>query len=251
MTDPRNAGLSDLGQRMQAMSDPAPDPQVGPHLAPRPEIRPEPRFDPRQRNPWDQYHGAPLPIGPAATGSRPLPTPPAPPAQIAAPEPSPAQSLVAPQPAQPQPTLPAPDDSAALASGLLRSALPFFQKLLDGGFANMFGSLTTQQPQHSAPPAVRVDLAPVERGLAEVSASNRELRNLVQEQAVALKRAEDQLERVREATDRNTLEQQELVEDIRSTGNRVSNLAVIGLVLLVVLLGLNIYFLVQFQHILR
>ena len=73
----------------------------------------------------------------------------------------------------------------------------------------------------------------------------------MQEQLTSLKRVEDQLERVREATDRNTLEQQELVEDLRSVGSRVSTFAVIGLVLLAASLGLNIYFLIQLQHILR
>jgi len=106
------------------------------------------------------------------------------------------------------------------------------------------------QPAHQPPP-VQVNLEPVERGLAEVRNSNRELRIQVQEQGTSLKRVEDQLERVREATDRNTLEQQELVEDLRSVGNRISTFVIIGIVLLLVVLGVNIYFVVQLQHILR
>jgi len=94
-------------------------------------------------------------------------------------------------------------------------------------------------------------MEPVERGLAELRASQRELRTQVQDQVTTMKRVEDQLERVREATDRNTLEQQELVEDLRSVGNRISNFAIIGLVLLALSVGLNIYFLIQLQHILR
>jgi hypothetical protein len=66
-----------------------------------------------------------------------------------------------------------------------------------------------------------------------------------------LKKVEDQLDRVREATDRNTLEQQELVEDLRSVGNRVNVFAIVGVVLLAVSLVLNIFLVVQLQHILR
>jgi t-SNARE complex subunit (syntaxin) len=91
----------------------------------------------------------------------------------------------------------------------------------------------------------------VERGLAEVRNSNRELRTQVQEQGTTLKRVEDQLDRVREATDRNTLEQQELVEDLRAVGNRISTFAIIGVVLLLVSLALNGYLIFQLQHILR
>jgi len=129
--------------------------------------------------------------------------------------------------------------------------------LLDGNFATAIGALVAPQMGHHHPPPpppvqqVHVDLEPVERGLAEVRTSHRELRGQVAEQGTTLKRVEDQLERVREATDRNTLEQQELVEDLRAVGGRISTFAIIGLVLLLVSLGLNIYFLVQLQHILR
>lgn len=146
----------------------------------------------------------------------------------------------------------APKSGLQRALGAVRSTMPLVQRLLpllDGNIATAIGSLIS--PQHHAPQPVPVDLEPVERGLAEVRNSNRELRTQVQEQGTTLKRVEDQLERVREATDRNTLEQQELVEDLRSVGSRISTLAIIGLVLLAVSLGLNIYFLIQLQHLLR
>jgi hypothetical protein len=146
------------------------------------------------------------------------------------------------------------------AINAMRSALPLVQKLLpmiDGNFATAISSLVaTPQQQHRTPtaptpPPVVVDLEPFERGLTEVRNSHRELRGQMQEQVASLKRVEDQLEHVREATDRNTLEQQELVEDMRSIGSRVSLFAIIGVVLLAVSVGLNIYFLIQLQHILR
>jgi septal ring factor EnvC (AmiA/AmiB activator) len=137
----------------------------------------------------------------------------------------------------------------------IRSALPLVQRLLpllEGNFANVLGALMAPQPgSHPSPQQVKVDMEPVERGLAEVRTSHRELKTQIQEQGTSLKRVEDQLERVREATDRNTLEQQELVEDLRAVGSRISTLAIVGVVLLLVSLGLNIYFLIQLQHILR
>jgi len=68
------------------------------------------------------------------------------------------------------------------------------------------------------------------------------------EQNGSLKRVEDQLEMVREATDRNTLEQQELLEDLKAVSNKMNTLAFIALGLLVVSVGLNI---ILYLHILR
>ena len=313
--DPQNSGLGELGQRLQAMSDPV--------------------QEPRPRT----FQGAPLPIGPASNGGSssglsgspssssfssygpledirisPPPAPPIPSAAsqmatsfanqyAAASRPAysatPVQTGVGDVPApvfqqqaaagsktpesvgsgdgsagappvgqfpqaapQPAPTplltegLDSPKSGIQRAVAAVRSALPLVQRLLpllDGNFATVLSALVASPLSHPTPPApqVRVDLDPLERGLAEVRNSHRELRGQVSEQVTTLKRVEDQLERVREATDRNTLEQQELIEDLRAVGSRVSTFAVVGLVLLAVSIGLNVYFLVQLQHILR
>jgi hypothetical protein len=182
-------------------------------------------------------------------------------------EPNPLESIASGQPPRSanstggsQPSLPAgssenasePKSGLQRALNAVRSSIPFVQSLLpllEGNFANALGALMS--PQHSTPPPVKIDMEPVERGLAEVRNSNRELRTQMQEQGTTLKRVEDQLERVREATDRNTLEQQELVEDLRAVGSRISTFAIIGVVILLISLGLNIYFLIELQHILR
>jgi hypothetical protein len=303
MSDPQHFGLGELGQRVQAMSDPANPPKSSP-------AEPAPA-DPRLR----PYQGAPLPIG-SLSSRGPLPSyepqndlrtpPPAgpvkPPASQFSPnaapsggaafaqppsrpfeaahQPPPASSweqvAVPEQTGAPQtpsePKSPASDPAPPSASQLsgssasgepprsgfqraldaVRSAIPVVQKLLpliDGNFATAMSALMA--PQNHPAPHVEVDLEPVERGLAEVSKSNRELRTQVQEQGTTLKRVEDQLERVREATDRNTLEQQELVEDLRAVGSRISTLAIIGVILLLLSLGLNGYLIFELQHILR
>jgi hypothetical protein len=329
MSDPQHFGLGELGQRVQAMSDPVPVPAKPPAASsqtgtqsPNPAAPPA---DPRLR----PYQGPPLPIG-SLSGRGPLPSyepredlrtpaptaapsnfaPPPPPATsqfspAATPQPYPATSqpftpstLRPFEPANKTPpassweqvSIPAQhsDSAQTVAEGsdaatgsqpnsassapaspaapvepaksgfqrafdMVRSAIPIVQKLLpllDGNFATTMGALMAPQ-HHPAPPPVQVDLEPVERGLAEVRNSNRELRTQVVEQSATLKRVEDQLDRVREATDRNTLEQQELVEDLRAVGNRIGTFAMIGLILLLISLGLNGYLIYQLQHILR
>jgi hypothetical protein len=164
------------------------------------------------------------------------------------------------------------------AINAVRNTLPLVQRLLpllEGNIATAATAITAlvaPQPtiQHIHPPAppaptpspapvpVPIDLGPIERslgevdrGLVEVRNSHRELKTQVAEHVTAFKRVEDQLDHVREATDRNTLEQQELVEDLRAVGSRVSTFAIIGLVLLVLSLLLNGYLIFQMQRILH
>ena len=133
------------------------------------------------------------------------------------------------------------------AVGALRLAMPFVQRilpLLDGNVATTVSNILSP---HAAQPAP-VNLAPIEDGLAELQAGHRDLRDQVMEQNSSLKRVEDQLEMVREATDRNTLEQQELLEDLKAVSSKVNTFAFIALGLLAVSVGLNI---ILYLHILR
>ena len=142
---------------------------------------------------------------------------------------------------------------AQRAMNALRNVMPLVQRLLpllEGNVLTAISNVLTPRPQ-APPPPPKVDLAPLESSLAELQTQHRGLREQVMEQNASLKRVEDQLEMVREATDRNTLEQQELVEDLRSVGGRVSTFAIVGLVLLLISLGLNVWLLIQLQHILR
>jgi hypothetical protein len=65
-----------------------------------------------------------------------------------------------------------------------------------------------------------------------------------------MKRVEDQLDMVREATDRNTLEQQELVEDLRSLGGKVNLIAAIAIGLLAISLLVNMALYLHLQKVL-
>ena len=148
-----------------------------------------------------------------------------------------------------------PSSNLQRTMSALLSALPIVQRilpLLDGNFANAVSSLFAPHPQHpqASTPAPQVDLVPIEAGLNEIQAQHRELRDQVIEQNTSLKRVEDQLEMVREATDRNTLEQQELLEDLKSFGNKVKIVIVIALGLVAIGFILNLILFLHIQRVL-
>ena len=135
------------------------------------------------------------------------------------------------------------DDPTAMqrAMTILKQAAPFVARLLpllEGNITATVGNLLTPRPHAPAAP-VSVDLTPVHSQISELQVQHTELRTVVQEQTTGLKRVEDQLEMVREATDRNTLEQQELIEDLKSMGNRMNLIAVLLSILLVVSVLVN------------
>jgi hypothetical protein len=140
------------------------------------------------------------------------------------------------------------------AMNAFRIALPFVQRvlpLLDGNVATAVSNILI--PQAKAPAPAPVDLtpilAPIQDGLADLRVQNRTLRDQVAEQNVSLKRVGDQLQQVREATDRNTLEQQELLQDLKSVGSKVNVFAFIALALLGVSVVLNVVLYLQIRHI--
>jgi hypothetical protein len=189
-------------------------------------------------------------------------------AQAAAPD----RSLPAQPPAESTAAaLPAGEDASVnnLQRALqgFRLALPFVQKLLpllDGHVATVVSNLLSPQPAAPAqsqgatqprplttapaPQHITVDLTPVEEGLKRLQNSHRELHVQVAEQNTSIRRVEDQLAMVREATDRNTLEQQELMEDLKGIGKKVN---VVTLVVLAMLLGSVLLNLILYLHMQR
>jgi hypothetical protein len=134
------------------------------------------------------------------------------------------------------------------AMGLMKQAVPFVQRLLpllEGQIGTAVANLQASRPH---PPAPRVDLQPIERSLSELQLQQHDLKDQLLDQNASFKRVEDHLESVREATDRNTLEQQELIEDLKAMGSRVNLFALSFLVLLVLSILLNI---ALFLHISR
>jgi hypothetical protein len=140
------------------------------------------------------------------------------------------------------------------AVAAFRSALPLAQRLLpllDGNIASTVSNLLAPHSHPQAPPSsAKLDLEPIEDGLADLRTEHERLRNQVMEQNNSLKRVEDHLEMVREATDRNTLEQQELLEALKSFGTRVKIVAIIALVLIAAGLTMTVVLFLHIQHVL-
>lgn len=135
------------------------------------------------------------------------------------------------------------------AISTLCMALPFVQRLLPLFESNLAATASTGLAPHpQTPPLPPVNLEPIEDSLAELQTQQHDLRSQIQDQNSSLKRVEDQLEMVRDATDRNTLEQQELLEDLKGFGNKINTLTFFALGLLVVSILLN---LIMFLHIRR
>jgi hypothetical protein len=143
-------------------------------------------------------------------------------------------------------------------------AMPFVQRvlpLLDGNVGTAVSNFLVPHPQaHQQaappPPPPPVNLAPIEKalgivadGLGSVQAQQRELRGQFAEQTTSLKRVDDQLQQVREATDRNTLEQQELLNDLKSVGKKINLFAYLGLSLLGLSVILNVILFLHIYHV--
>jgi len=186
--------------------------------------------------------GSPLPSG---TGSgAPLPQSQGEPRRLTS-APQPGRALTNQQPRTSHPS------SLQRAVNLIRTALPLVQRILpliDGNIATTVSKILSPPPPPPAPTApAKVDLTPIQEGLTQLQTQHRELRDQFVEQNSSLKRVEDQLELVREATDRNTLEQQELLEDLKAVGGKVNLIALvaIGLLAFSVLVNLLLYMHIQ------
>jgi hypothetical protein len=147
---------------------------------------------------------------------------------------------------------PEPSESSGVQRALnaLRGAVPFMQRLLpllDGNIVGAVAGVLAHQSQKPAPP---VSLAPVQESISELQLQHRELQDRVGEQNISIQRVEDQLQMVREATDRNTLEQQELMEDLKAVGHKMNMIALIALGLLAVSVVLNLVLYLHIQRVL-
>ena len=128
------------------------------------------------------------------------------------------------------------------AVSALRTVLPYVERILplfEGNFSSAVSNLLA--PHRPAPPEPppAVDLAPLNSSLAALNTQYRELREEAIEREASLRRIEDQLEMVRQSTDRNTLQQQELMEDLKSLGSKIGFVTMVALGLLAVSVVIN------------
>lgn len=216
------------------------------------DARRDPKVVQFVREPTARAGGMPLPRG--GSGKSPLPDP----LPGSIPDQGQGQAgptnVLAPGRALNIPAHAEPETSSGIqwAFGVIKQAVPFLQKLLpllDGQIATAVANVLVSRPQ-TQPPPPRVDLQPIGNSLAELQTQQRGLKDQLADQNASLKRVVDHLESVREATERNTLEQQELVQDIKAMGTRVNLLALLFLGLLVVSVILNIFLFLHIQRVL-
>ena len=132
---------------------------------------------------------------------------------------------------------------------VLRAAMPYVQRLLpllDGNVGTALSNLLNPQPEVPAiEPQPQVDIAPIENMLVELKTQHKELREQAIEQEASLVRIGDHLEMLRNSTDRNTLEQQELIEDLRGVGSKINFVAWVGVGLLAISVAVNAFVYLQ------
>jgi hypothetical protein len=131
----------------------------------------------------------------------------------------------------------------------LRVLLPYLGKIIPA----LEGNMTTALAHVAAPP--RQDLTEITRSFADVNkgfldlqTANVEIRNNVKDQSIQLRRIDDQLLRLRESTERNTMEHQELVEDLRSASKLVRTLSTVMIVLMIGVAGMVVFMLTHWRH---
>lgn len=88
----------------------------------------------------------------------------------------------------------------------------------------------------------------LKQGVGNIQKSQQDLRITLQDQTLQLKRFEDQVARMRESTEKNSLEHSELVEDVKSMQSTFRNLLIVVMVLLLGLMGMVGYLLLQLHN---
>jgi hypothetical protein len=91
----------------------------------------------------------------------------------------------------------------------------------------------------------------LKQSVGDLQLAQRDLRMTVQEQLVQMKRVEEEMHRMREATEKNAFESGNLVEDMKSTYSLLKKTAgVLGLTL-VALISLAVYLMIRIPHLLH
>jgi len=175
----------------------------------------------------------------------PAPTPPMDPPRIEEVPPA-ARALAA------QPTDEASQELSVLLRAIrsVRSALPFVQRLLPLLDGNVVAAITNVlAPRPQAQQAQKpVDTAPLENALAELKTQQKEMQSKVQEQTASMQRLTEQVDKIRDATERNTDEQTELIEELKAAGNKMNIIAFLGFALLAASIALNVILYLQLHH---
>uniref|UniRef100_A0A7V5CT53 Uncharacterized protein n=1 Tax=Acidobacterium capsulatum TaxID=33075 RepID=A0A7V5CT53_9BACT len=119
--------------------------------------------------------------------------------------------------------------------------LPFITRLLP------LLDMATGHAQTSSSTAVALS-NDLKQGVGDIQKSQQDLRITLQDQTLQLKRFEDQVARMRESTEKNSIEHSELVEDVKSMQSTFRNLLIVVMLLLLGLMGMVGYLLLQLHN---
>lgn len=131
---------------------------------------------------------------------------------------------------------------------VVRSALVVAQKLLPLLEGNVMGTVSNLLTPGTSGSISRKELAAIQETLKDLEGSSLALDGKVGEQGRMVQRLVDRLDLLKEAVDRNTLEQQELTSDARALRKKVTVMAWIGMSLLVAAVVLDVVVLLRVFH---
>ncbi len=104
------------------------------------------------------------------------------------------------------------------------------------------------EPQNHGDPALGSLTTDLKQSVGDLQLAQRDLRLTVQDQLVQMKRVEEEMNRTREATERNASEASELVEDMKSMRSLVRKAAAFLGTMLAALVVLVIWLLIRTPH---
>ncbi len=139
----------------------------------------------------------------------------------------------------------------------LRTSLPLLQRILPLLEGNVLGTLAGivapapyQQPAPAQAPPRAAEYSLSESSLAEMKAQHLEFRAQLQAQDATLKKVSEDVERLHEATERQTLEQEELIDELKAAGKRMNIVAFLAFALLAASIALNVVLYLQIHRLL-
>ena len=135
------------------------------------------------------------------------------------------------------------------AFGLIRSVAPVVQKvlpLLDGNVASVVSNMLVPRTETQ-----RVDLEPIENALTKMRKEHLDLRMSLADHTATLKRVSEQVDTVKDVTERNALEAKELTTDLQRLRAKVNAFAWVGLGLLAVSILVNVLLFLRIQQLIH
>jgi hypothetical protein len=169
--------------------------------------------------------------------------------EIPAEEPPENQNSPEPQPSEP-PQAPAAASMAMMADpmrGLEEN--PMLKTLLQ--YRMLMPYLSPMMGAHEQDSGMASLSGELKQSVGDMQLAQRDLRMTVQEQLVQMKRVEEEMHRMREATEKNSFESANLVEDMKSTYSLLKKTAGVLGVMVLALIGLAVYLIIRVPHLLH